>query len=128
MGQDTTHNTQLCLAYINLKMHKLFVLNVLILVFRTINCDQSSKTYEAKILSQRTQNNEYGTHMPAYVKDMMEKLEMRNQKYAEHDIEIAPQKHQSASGLTSLMSNVLRLMGYDERMLGKMAINMMMYM
>ena len=75
--QDTTHNTQLCLAYIKLKMHKLFVLNVLILVFRKINCDQSSETYEAKILSQITQNNEYGTHMPAYVKDMIEKLEMR---------------------------------------------------
>merc|ERR1712227_507813 len=134
MGSNTGHTTPHSTVFIlhqtlpyitTVKMQKIVLLTVLA-TLNTIKCDISRDPYESEILSQK--NDRHGAQMPAYVKDMMEKLQKRNHQNAEQDGRFPLQKPHSSSGLTSLTSNVLKMMGYDDRMLGKMAINMVMYM
>ena len=156
-------------------MQKIVLLTVLA-TLNTIKCDISRDPYESEILSQK--NDRHGAQMPAYVKDMMEKLQKRyrfsNQRcfpttiflwiyqscltpsppfyffdsleitkmlskmedflYKNHTVQVCNTllcqiwMYCLIGGLTSLTSNVLKMMGYDDRMLGKMAINMVMYM
>lgn len=57
-------------------MQKIVLLTVLA-TLNTIKCDISRDPYESEILSQKNQNDRHGAQMPAYVKDMMEKLQKR---------------------------------------------------